>query len=103
MQVVNLGGPQGNALVIDGMALDVAKRLGRSEAQIRELIVRFRSGTYNDLLNAIDLEFPYLFQFVNDPRTTAERNAIEAEQDRRFPAFLPEVGAAERRQKLGHR
>lgn len=85
---VDLSGPQGNAFVIGGMAVDVARRLGRSDDQIEAMKARFGGGTYNDLLDMIELEFPCLFRFVNDPRNAASEKRSRQERDLRF-ASLP--------------
>ena len=58
----------GHALTL----LVIARRLGReramTDAQIRQMLNDMQSGTYEDLLDAVERWLPATFHFTGDPR-----------------------------------
>ena len=52
--VIDLAGPDGNAFVLCGYALQYAKQLGKDGKAITE---EMRSGDYENLLSVFDREF----------------------------------------------
>ena len=67
---IDLGAPEGNALELAGITYRVARHCGLSDKSARDILVAMRAGTYIDLLNVMDREFPGFFEFHGDPRAT---------------------------------
>ena len=65
---VDLGSHQGNALELVAMTYSVARHCGISEQAAKDITASMRKGTYVDLLNVMDQEFPGYFKFHADPR-----------------------------------
>ncbi|MFC5496286.1 hypothetical protein ACFPOE_01950 [Caenimonas terrae] len=65
---IDLGAPEGNAIELGGITYRVARQCGLSEKAAKDILSDMRAGTYIDLLNVMDREFPGLFQFHGDPR-----------------------------------
>jgi hypothetical protein len=74
MQIlVNLAGPEGNAFELLALTYRVARHCGLSDASARQIAADMRKGTYIDLLNVMDHEFPGIFRFKSDPGTADRR------------------------------
>jgi hypothetical protein len=66
---INLSGPQGNAFFLLGMAARIAREMEMPADQIKAIDARLKAGNYNQLLDALESEFPGIdFEFLNDPR-----------------------------------
>jgi hypothetical protein len=58
------GGPMDLMRIASGAAI----QLGRTREEAIEIIRNMMSGDYHNMLNVMDQAFPFVFQFVNDPR-----------------------------------
>lgn len=66
---VNLSGPQGNAYALIGLAHQLGKEDGISQAEIDDIIAKMTSGDYAHLLTTLEDSFPdETFDFIEDPR-----------------------------------
>jgi hypothetical protein len=82
MRVIDLRGPQGNAIVLMGLASTWAKQLEWPKAQIDKLLTDMRSGDYNNLLTCFEQAFPYIdFKFKGDPRNPNDPDNYEDDDE----------------------
>lgn len=58
------GGPMDLMRIASGTAI----QRGRTREEAIEIIRKMMSGDYHNMLNVMDQELPFVFQFVNDPR-----------------------------------
>ena len=54
---IDLTGSQGNAYALLGLARQLAKQLGKSEKEIMGIMMRMKSGDYDNLLKVFEEEF----------------------------------------------
>jgi hypothetical protein len=74
---IDLRGPQGNAHALMGVASSAARLSGYGAEFTSRIIQRMCAGTYEDLLDVLDDEFPGAFRFVGDPRPNPKTLAPE--------------------------
>jgi hypothetical protein len=73
---VNLRGPGGNAMHLMRLASDLGRQCGYDRATIDRITSAMRSGTYANVLDTLEREFPGLdFVFDGDPRKEAAGSA----------------------------
>jgi hypothetical protein len=68
---IDLGGPDGNGLALMCITNQVARAFGMSKESAEKITSAMQAGTYIDLLNVMDQEFPGVFEFLGDPRVKA--------------------------------
>lgn len=72
MQIhINLAGPEGNAFELLALTYRVARHCGLSDESAKQMTADMRKGSYVDLLNVMDQEFPGCFRFQADPRVSS--------------------------------
>ena len=54
---IDLTGSQGNAFFLLGTAQGLARKMGKSQAEVNKLIQEMKSGDYENLLKVFDREF----------------------------------------------
>jgi len=65
-RVIDLQGPQGNAIALMGIADDLLRQLGRRD-EYREMQTEMMSGDYGNLLKVFQSKFGSLVEFINNP------------------------------------
>jgi len=65
-RVIDLQGPQGNAIALMGIADDLLRQLGRRD-EYREMQTEMMSGDYGNLLKVFQSKFGNLVEFINNP------------------------------------
>ena len=65
-RVIDLQGPQGNAIALMGIADDLLRQLGRRD-ESREMQDEMMSGDYGNLLKVFQSKFGSLVEFINNP------------------------------------
>lgn len=74
---IDLQGPQGNAFYLIGVARQLGKEVGMSEAEISAITTEMTAGDYKHLLTTLEDSFSdETFYFEGDPR---EPDAINPE------------------------
>lgn len=72
---IDLAGPNGNGLALLCIAHNAALQLGMNKEKAHDITRRMQSGNYNDLLNVMEEEFPWIFEFAHDPRSEKSNRA----------------------------
>ena len=65
---IDLAGPNGNGLALMCIANNAALQLGMTQANANAITLRMQQGSHIDLLNVMQEELPWVFDFVHDPR-----------------------------------
>lgn len=65
---IDLAGPHGGGLALLCIAHNAALQLGMTNEKASDITLRMQRGSYIDLLNVMEEEFPWVFEFVHDPR-----------------------------------
>lgn len=72
---IDLAGPNGNGLALLCIAYNAALQLGHTEEKANDITHRMQRGNYLNLLNVMEEELPWVFEFVNDPRAASSDKA----------------------------
>lgn len=77
---IDLTTPAGHPYALMVLVQRICHELERGEAQAQEIIHQMHKGDSVDLLNLLDKEFPWMFEFVGDPRPRNHNSAALVSQ-----------------------
>lgn len=74
---VDLSGAQGNAYALLALVTNAARHLRLGVERTQAILKRMSAGTYEEMLDVIDDEFPGVFDLLADPRSNPPKLSSE--------------------------